>query len=77
MVLMRRVAAGAGSSASALKKQWIEFLGEKPDPATNRTEETQVGRPLAPMPLGNSLTSFQGQIRTLHDRTRVDRGRGG
>ncbi len=26
----------------ALKKQWIEFLGEKPDPATNRTEETHV-----------------------------------
>lgn len=26
----------------ALRKQWIEFLGEKPDPATNRTEETHV-----------------------------------
>ncbi len=26
----------------ALKKQWFEFLGEKPNPATNRTEETQV-----------------------------------
>lgn len=26
----------------ALKKQWIEFLGENPDPATNRTEETHI-----------------------------------
>ena len=26
----------------ALKKQWSEFLGEKPDPATSRTEETHV-----------------------------------
>ena len=26
----------------ALKKQWIEFLGEKPDAATNRMEETRV-----------------------------------
>jgi hypothetical protein len=25
-----------------LKKQWVEFLGEKPNPATNRTETNET-----------------------------------
>ena len=28
----------------ALKKQWVEYLGEKPDAATDRVEQTTVSQ---------------------------------
>jgi len=36
------MAVKAARHYQALRKRWIEFLGEKADSATNRTEETHV-----------------------------------
>ena len=35
----------AASRYPALKKEWVEFLGEKPDPVTDRVETASVGGP--------------------------------